>query len=221
GRISGRGFDLCSERSIYGSWSASGTSKCNAGSSMNNWIISTLIWLGIVAIAVLGRRMEGSLFAPGVFFATVWSAAVGLPLIMAPEYVVAPGAVLWIFVFVGLVFAGSLLGRVIVQNISSGLLYSSPKRQSRYLRITTMRLVLGVSLILAFVSAYLHLRGVGASFALFRSFADVFDAGRETAVARYHHGYAAPFLARIFLIFVYSTPILSGYIAGSPRGRDN
>src|SRR5437016_1878829 len=77
---------------------------------VENWFICLFLALPVVGLALFARADQKSWFAPGAFFCLVWSLYLCLPLLLAPDIKIWPGAVLAIFFATMAVYTGSVVG---------------------------------------------------------------------------------------------------------------
>src|SRR6186997_2887185 len=57
-----------------------------------DWWLALCAWLPLPVLAWLARRVQGQWLAPGALIALAWTIAAGVPLFLAPDLPVFPGA---------------------------------------------------------------------------------------------------------------------------------
>lgn len=173
-----------------------------------SWLLSLVIGLFLALLALFSRVQLRSWFAPGAFFALMWSAFLLLPLIMAPYYEVSTGAVLWIFASVLAVYVGNLVG--------GGVLLTSLNRRqavpSAHLYLPQIKCILAVCILLGLGHTLVRMWSLGYSMTALLSLDTLAKMGHEFSFARYSRGNVPTFLAQFLLIFVFTGPLFGGLL---------
>lgn len=165
--------------------------------------------IALIALAASMRILAGTWLHPGAFFALWWCFAGILPLILAPNEVVGPNAVLWLLAAGLAVSAGSVAGNGGFKTRRLALPHPATDRELRIFGIVLVIAVLfGIGSNVAFLTA--------SSVSLF----DVLDIEKLVVVSNqaYFRRYAEvgapppPALAQALLPFVYLAPAVGGVL---------
>ena len=104
---------------------------------MNDWFQIVIVYLLMVVMTLFIRRIEKSWLAPAALFPLVWSAILGMSLLLAPGFYFSAGALFFVFLQIFMFFAGSILaksssgnaeGGMVGQNITDDFFFSRTPR---------------------------------------------------------------------------------------------
>lgn len=171
--------------------------------------------LALLFLSIFARFQSGSWLFPGAFFSLVWSGAVFIPLVLAPDFTVLAMGVTWIFASCFAVYVGCILG---TGGLSRKKLFNK-KVPTEVLSLPYINEIIIICILLGFCSNYLIISSKGYSLIDLFSLNSLVNMGHEFSVARYFEDYRPPFFAQICLIFVYAAPLFGGFsFSFNPRG---
>jgi oligosaccharide repeat unit polymerase len=193
----------------------------------NTWWTCILLAVPLVLIAVWARIDQGSWFAPGAFFSLIWSIYVMMPLLLAPDIEVWPGAVGAISLAVSIVYAGSVLGSGGLQFIrtekAGNSTSSNPRRitvrRTEGLNLPALGWLTSLGTLLGLVGVIIAIGYEGYNLESLMLIDDLSVMARDFSVARYHQQYVPPLIARILSIPMYFAALLGGCLFASATGR--
>ncbi|MBX0311555.1 MAG: oligosaccharide repeat unit polymerase [Sulfurihydrogenibium sp.] len=177
-----------------------------------SWFLSLMLAVMLLLIAIIARIHEKSWFAPGAFFALMWSVYTLAPILISPNYYVSPMAVLLIILFVCSIFFGSVVGYSL----------NSKNKQidkriilERFLSKQSKKLLLFFVIIcniFGYITVAITLHSVGLGYNPLNIFDIELLAKTANAVstARYTEEFDIPFLGRVLSSFIYAGGAFSG-----------
>jgi oligosaccharide repeat unit polymerase len=160
----------------------------------------------ILLIVTMSRREGRPVSEPGTFFALAWLTFVMVPLLLAPDVYVWPGAILWIGLCVIAIFLGA----------STGLMLARPRFSHQpVLRINPQQWPSLAPLILiqsglGFVGVTIALASRGQGLDVFLSLGALLATARDFSIARYLSGYREPFIVSLLLSGTYAAALFLG-----------
>jgi len=173
--------------------------------------MSFIIGMFIAILALFARMHLRNWFAPGAFFALMWSFFILLSLILAPSYPVSAVAVLYILMSVLAVYYGGLVGCGIYPNFRS--------IPSTHLYLPLIKHVICIFIFLGFCYDIATIYLVGYRTSVFLSIDELASMGNEISVARYSGYDIAPFWLQLLLPFLYVSPLVGGLLFISETSR--
>lgn len=176
--------------------------------NMYSYLVSILAGLGLTAIALLARRLEGSWYVPSALFALLWAAIAGFSMLMAPDYYFSTSAILYITLTVSIFLAGSQLARVFVTDNSKNSNWELRNNDFRLLVATLCLMLIGC---LA-APTLLQLRGY--SIFSITSVSRYTQIANQLSLMRYS-GAGLPQLVTLLLAACYAAAICGGLLFAS------
>lgn len=171
----------------------------------------------LIILAAFYRKYSGSWLEPGAYFALVWSFYTVLPIIVKPDYKIWAGAVWWILFSVFSVCCGSFIISVITSlsgrkhKIRSIVIKSH--NLTRYIDLTKLKNIVIISISLGLIYSIITIWSSGRSLTVFLSIEDYILMAHDFSLTRYSQDYVPPpFFTQVFLIGVYSSPMLGGIL---------
>ena len=172
-------------------------------------------WLpavALIALALIGRRLEGRWLAPGTCFAAAWAGFVSAPLLLASQFPEHEAALWWIVLCALVVLGGSLAGsRLARRPARSDGATRLPKLSSLVILLTAVGLVAPLTL----------LSIAGQSPTIFLSFSALARVAHNFSVTRYGlGGYRDPALVQVGEAAYFAASLFAGLLlADSTRSR--
>ncbi len=163
--------------------------------------LSPLVWLLLVAAAIIVRRRARSWYAPAPFFAGAWAILAGVALLATPVPVV-PGGMVVILVGGLALFAGAETARRLPPSVRT------MATATTQLPLLEWMIVLCTVMGLSTVMIDLGSRGHGPQ--IFLSLKAFADTARDFSVARYSNGWQEPIPARVLVTSTYLGALLAG-----------
>lgn len=185
---------------------------------IDTWLICLVSSVPLVLTAIVARIDQGSWYAPGAFFALIWTVLVYVPLVLAPDIQVWPFTLIAISIAVGVFYGGSIVGmgglalrvfprrNVLFHDIVPDLGYQhGPTVALPGLASLT---VLGSLSGCAGLLVLLNTEGFGIADLLS---GDSFTMlARAFSIARYQHDYSPPAPVRFLLMLSYAGSLFGG-----------
>ena len=162
-----------------------------------------------VTLALLARLAQGSWFAPGPFFALFWSFALGLPLLLAPDFRISAVAISVILSFVLTVCLATQFGTW-WRDAGIGA-RESPARSS----VPSSRFLTALLLVASCLSLLASVEHMRATSGDLRSAVHIEawqDLAREISIRRYSGGEGVPIRVRILSVGTYFGALLGGLL---------
>lgn len=174
------------------------------------WLLSVPPALLLVVLALVSRKQQGTWFAPGAFFALVWSLFVWAPLLLVNDVGVWPGAVWWIALSATVLSLGSTVGMATANAWGKADAVKIPVSAIRW---PGLEWFVVVSTLLGFVAVFVFISRTKSGLHLFSSLGALCQSGRDFYLSRNRaqlSGLSEPLPARLLLTATYLSALLGG-----------
>lgn len=175
-----------------------------------DWLLALCAWLPLPALAWLARRVQGQWLAPGALIALAWALAAGVPLFLAPDLPVYPGA----YGFVLLVSAVCVLASTMGASLDLKLAKRDAAREIEWPARTWQ---LYYALIATGCIAPVMLYGDATSAT---RAGDLAELAMYTSMGRYGGEYEIPTLVRLLTASSYVAATISGVVTSASAPED-
>jgi oligosaccharide repeat unit polymerase len=170
-----------------------------------DWWLALCAWLPLPVIAWLARRVQGQWLAPGALIALAWTLAAGVPLFLAPDLPVYPGA----YGFVLLVSAVCVLASTMGASIDLKIAKPDTSRAIDW-PARTWQLYYALIGIGCIAPVMLYGDATSATRA-----GDLAELAMYTSMGRYGGEYEIPTLVRLLTASSYVAATISGVVTSA------
>ncbi|MEI7663563.1 MAG: O-antigen polymerase [Bacteroidota bacterium] len=125
---------------------------------MNDWFQIVIVYLLMVVMTLFIRRIEKSWLAPAALFPLVWSAILGMSLLLAPGFYFSAGALFFVFLQIFMFFAGSILAKSSSGNAEGGMVGQNITDDFFFSRTPRLKGFVYVGIVTGFCASILLLR---------------------------------------------------------------
>lgn len=175
-----------------------------------DWWLALCAWLPLPVLAWLARRVQGQWLAPGALIALAWTLAAGVPLFLAPDLPVFPGA----YGFVLLVSSVCVLASTMGASVEVRLPKAETTRAIEW-PPRTWQLYYGLIAIGCAAPVMLYGDATSATRA-----GDLAELAMYTSMGRYGGEYDVPTLVRLLTVSSYVAATISGVVTSASAPKD-
>lgn len=184
----------------------------------DTWWICLILSVPLVVITIVARLDQGSWYAPGAFFALVWTVLVCVPLLLAPDIQVWPVALIAISIAVAVFYGGSIVGM-------GGLGIRVPARHNvpphdavpdaeyqggRIVALPGLASLTVIGSVAGCAGLFVLLNAEGFGVADLLSGDSFTMLARAFSIARYQYDYSPPALVRLLMMLLYAGGLFGG-----------
>lgn len=178
------------------------------------------VWSVLLLVALVARVRSRSWFAPAALFPTFWTGAVGVPLLLAPQFDVWPASVAYIALLAFTFSLAALAGQRQLHAAQVPAARLEPRVEpGRVASHRLLRLSLWGATGAGLIATLIVMRALGRSPVDLLSLQGIMELGAEASEARYHEGFDAPLPARLMSIGFYYGPLAGAVLWTEARRR--